>query len=188
VLVLPIFGFAVLGREAMVTLAGDKYAGGGLVLALIMCSVGLACLQGVFGNALVTQGKQSKLLKVSISVLVANGIVNLVAIPLFGDVGASSALLATEGLSLALTLGVYHGFAPLPRVHAPLKLAAALGSLVAVAVACIVISSSTVAMLIAIVLGISVYAGVLIALRALPGDVSAPIAAMLRSLRPRRAT
>jgi hypothetical protein len=43
-------------------------------------------------------------------------------------------------------------------------------------------------MLIAIVLGLAVYAVVLVGLRALPGDVSAPIAGMLRSLRPRRAT
>jgi O-antigen/teichoic acid export membrane protein len=184
VLVLPIFGFAVLGREAMVTLAGDKYAGGGLVLGLIMCSVGFACLQGVFGNALVTQGKQSKLLKVSISVLVANGLVNLAAIPLFGDVGAAATLTATEALSLTLTLGVYHGFAPLPRVHAPWRLAAALGALIAVSVACVLISSTTVSMLIAVGLGLVVYAGVLIALRALPADVSGPIAGMLRSMRP----
>lgn len=185
---LPIIGFAVLGKEAMVALGGDKYAGGGLVLALIMCSVAFACVQGVFGNALVTQGRQKALLRVSISVLVANGLVNLVAIPLFGDKGAAAALLVTEALSLAITLWVYNRFAPLPRLHKPLRTLVALAALVAVAVACVAISSSTLSMVIAVGLGLAAYLGVLVALRVLPPYVSRPIVTMLRSIRPRSAT
>lgn len=185
---LPIAGFALLGKEAMVVLGGEKYAGGGLVLGLIMCSVALACVQGVFGNALVTQGRQRTLLRVSVSVLIANGLVNLAAIPLFGDVGAASALLLTEMLSLALTLGVYHRFAPLPRLEKPLRTLISIAALVAVAGACVAVSSSTVALLVAVALGLVAYLGALVALRVLPPYVEGAILTMLRSIRPRSAT
>jgi O-antigen/teichoic acid export membrane protein len=185
---LPIAGFALLGKEAMVALGGDKYAGGGLVLGLIMCSVALACVQGVFGNALVTQGRQKALLRVSVSVLVANGIVNLAAIPLWGDTGAAAALLLTEMLSLAITLHVYHRFAPLPHLHKPLRTLAAIGALVGVAAACVAVSPTTVGMLVAIALGLLAYILALVVLRVLPPYVSQPLLRMLRSLRPRSAT
>ncbi|MBA3866599.1 MAG: oligosaccharide flippase family protein [Solirubrobacterales bacterium] len=184
ILVLPVIGFSLLGRPAMVALAGPKYAGGGLVLGLIMCSVAIACIQGVFGNALVTQGRQGALLRVSVSVLIANALVNFAAIPRFGDRGAAGALLLTEALSLALTLGVYHRFAPLPRVHMPVRMLLALAALVAVAVACVAVSGSTVGMAVAVVAGLIAYASALVLLRALPAYVSEPIAGMLRSLRP----
>lgn len=189
---LPIAGFALLGKEAMVTLGGEKYAGGGLVLGLIMCSVALACVQGVFGNALVTQGRQKTLLRVSLSVLVANVLVNLAAVPLFGDVGAASALLATETLSLILTLGVYRRFAPVPRLEKPLRTLAAVAALAAVAGACVLVASTPVGMLVAVGLGLLAYVGVLAALKVLPPYVSRPLASMLRAIwplsRPRSAT
>jgi O-antigen/teichoic acid export membrane protein len=184
ILILPVVGFSLLGQEAMVALAGPKYAGGGLVLTLIMCSVSIACVQGVFGNALVTQGRQGALLRVSISVLIANGLVNLAAIPLFGDKGAAGALLLTEALSLVLTLGVYRRFAPLPPVHMPLRTLLALVVLVALTAACVAVSSSTLAMAVAVVVGLAGYAVALIALRALPSYVLQPVALMIRSIRP----
>ena len=169
-------------------LGGDTYAGGGLVLALIMCSVAFSCVQGVFGNALVTQGRQKALLRVSISILVCNGVINLAAIPLFGDVGAASALLATEILSLAMTMGVYRRYAPLPRPQKPLRTLVALGVLVVIATACVTVSSSTLAMVIAVALGLAAYIATLIVLRVLPPYIEAAMLTMLRSIRPRSAT
>ncbi len=185
ILALPIVGFSLLGSEAMVALAGSKYAGGGIVLTLIMCSVAIACVQGVFGNALVTQGRQGMLLRVSGAVLVANALINFAAIPLFGDRGAAGALLCTEALSLTLTLVVYRRFAPLPRFHMALRTLLALAALVGVSVICLLlISNSTVAMAVAVIAGLAAYAAVLAALRALPEYVSEPLVAMLRSIRP----
>jgi O-antigen/teichoic acid export membrane protein len=185
---LPIIGFAVLGKEAMVALGGDTYAGGGLVLALIMCSVAFSCVQGVFGNSLVTQGRQKALLRVSISILVFNGVINLAAIPLFGDVGAASALLVTEILSLAMTMSVYRRYAPAPRLQKPLRTLVALAVLVAIAAACVAVSSSTVAMVVAVALGLTGYTAALIALRVLPPYIEGALLTMLRSIRPRSAT
>jgi O-antigen/teichoic acid export membrane protein len=185
ILALPIVGFSLLGSEAMVAIAGSKYEDGGLVLTLIMCSVAIACVQGVFGNALVTQGRQGMLLRVSGAVLVANALINFAAIPLFGDRGAAGALLCTEVLSLALTLRVYRGFAPLPRLHMPLRTLLALAALVAVSLACLLlISNSIAAMAAAVLAGLAAYAAVLATLRALPEYVSEPLVAMFRSIRP----
>jgi O-antigen/teichoic acid export membrane protein len=184
ILVLPIVGFSLFGREAMVALAGPKYAGGGLVLALIMCSVALAGVQGVFGNALVTQGRQAVLLRVSSAILVANGLINLAAIPLFGDRGAAAALLLTETLSLALTLRVYGRLAPIPRLHAPWRLLIALAALIGVAAACLVIPTAVVAIAVGVVLGLIAYVAVLMALHALPPYVQEPFESLVRSIRP----
>jgi O-antigen/teichoic acid export membrane protein len=183
ILVLPIVGFSLIGREAMVALAGSKYAGGGLVLALIMCGVAFGCVQGVFGNALVTQGKQGVLLKVSAAVLVANGLVNLAAIPLFGDRGAAATLLISEALSLALTLWVYGKLAPIPRLHDPGRLLIGVAALALSAFACLIIPVSTVAVAVAVVVGLSVYLAVLLALRALPDYVRAPIWSLAGTVR-----
>jgi stage V sporulation protein B len=187
-LALPIVGFSLLGREAMVALAGGKYADGGLVLTLIMLSVSCACLQGVFGYTLVAQGKQGVLLRVSAAVLVLNGALNLVAIPLWGDRGAAAVLVVSELLSLSFTLYVYRGIAPLPRVHMPARLLMALAALIAALSVSYLIANALLATLASVVTGLIAYVGALIALRAVPPYVAAPFASAIRMIRPRGAT
>jgi O-antigen/teichoic acid export membrane protein len=183
---LPIIGFSLLGREAMIALAGEKYAGGGLVLALIMCSVALACVQGVFGNTLVTQGKQKALLRVSCSILVANGLLNLAAIPLFGDVGAAGALFMTEVLSVTMTCFVYKRYAPLPKLHMPARTLLALAALVVVAAACLAIPNTLVAMTVGVALGLCAYVGTLHGLGVVPHYIAEPARSALRKVMPWR--
>jgi O-antigen/teichoic acid export membrane protein len=184
ILVLPIFGFSVLGGEAMVALAGPKYAEGGLVLAFLMWSVGFACIQGVFGNTLVTQGRQGALLRVSLTVLVVNGIINVIAIPLAGDVGAAAALFCTELISLVLTLRVYGRYAPLPRLHMPGRLLIALGALALGAAVGFLLPNAIAAAVVGVGVGSIAYLVVLVALGALPPYMSGPLESMLRTLRP----
>ena len=188
VLALPIVGFSLLGREAMTALGGGKYAGGGLVLTLIMLSVSCACVQGVFGHTLVSQGKQGVLLRVSGAVLVLNGALNFAAIPLWGNRGAAAVLVATELLSLGFTLHVYRGIAPLPRVHMPARLLVALAALIAALSVSYLISNSLLAILASVVTGLLAYVGALIALRAVPPYVAAPFASAIRVIRPRSVT
>lgn len=183
ILALPLIGFAVIGSEAMVALAGPKYAEGGLVLALIMIGVAFSCVQGVFGNTLVTQGRAGVLLKVSGAVLVANGLINLAAIPLFGARGAAATLLASEALSFVLTIRIYGRLAPVPRLRNQLRLVAATVALAVVAVICMVIPVAVIAVAVAGVAGLLTYIGVLAALHALPEYVSRPIWTMVGSLR-----
>jgi O-antigen/teichoic acid export membrane protein len=183
ILSLPVIGLSVLGREMMIALGGQKYEGGGIVLTLIMCSVSFACVQAVFGNALVTQGKQTLLLKVSVTILLANGLINLAAIPLFGAEGAAAALLLTEALSFGLTLLVYGRVADLPRVQQPTRLATALAALVVVALICQIISQPVVAIIVGASVGVAVYAGVLLALGAMPRYIREPFESTFRMVR-----
>jgi O-antigen/teichoic acid export membrane protein len=183
IVALPIVGLSVLGREMMIALGGQKYAGGGLVLTLIMCSVAFSCVQAVFGNALVTQGRQTLLLKVSVTILVANGLLNLAAIPLFGAEGAAGALLLTEALSFGLTLIVYGRVADLPHVQQPARVATALAALVAVALVCQVISEPVVAIVVGATFGTIAYAAVLLALGAMPRYIREPFETTFRLLR-----
>jgi O-antigen/teichoic acid export membrane protein len=182
---LPIAGLSVLGEDLMVTLAGGKYEEGGLVLTLIMCGVAFSCVQWVFGNTIVTQGRQAVLLKVSILNLVLNGLMNLAAIPLFGAQGAAGALLLTEVVSLSMTLWVYGRLAPLPRVEKPARLLLALAGLVVVALGARLIGTPIVAILVGVGLGLPVYMAILIGSGALPRYLRSPFESMLRSLRPK---
>jgi O-antigen/teichoic acid export membrane protein len=183
ILALPLVGFSLIGSEAMVALAGPKYAEGGLVLALIMIGVAFSCVQGVFGNTLVTQGRAGVLLKVSGAVLVANGLINLAAIPLFGARGAAATLLVSEALSFVLTLRIYGKLAPVPRLHNPLRLVAAVVALAAVALLCLLIPVAVVAVAVAGALGLLVYVIVLVSLHALPDYLSRPLWSLVGSLR-----
>lgn len=188
VLAAPLAGLSLLGREAMVALAGPKYAEGGLVLTLIVLSVTLACLQGVFGNTLVTQGRQAALLRVSLSVLVVNIVLNAIAIPLAGARGAAGALLASEVVSLAMTALVYRRVAPLPRVEAPVRQLLALTALVLASSVRLLVDDDVLALLVGASAGGAAYVATLGALGALPAYVAAPFVSGLRAARvlPRR--
>jgi len=188
VLALPIAGFSLLGPEAMVALAGSQYREGGPVLTLIMLSVACACVQGVFGNTLVTQGKQLVLLRVSLAVLVVNVALNAAAIPLLGAPGAAGALLVSELLSLSLTMVAYRTVAPLPRIERPARMLLALAALVAAGSVRFAIPDDIVAMLVAVVVGSAAYVAALFALNAMPEYIVRPLLSAARTIRPRSVT
>lgn len=121
-LALPIAALAICAPEIMTLIGGSAYVQGATILVLIMASLALATINGVFGYTLVSQGRQAVLLKVSGAVLVANVGLNLVLIPAYGAVGAGIGLLATELLSLLATAAVYARIARLPRPHRPVRM------------------------------------------------------------------
>jgi O-antigen/teichoic acid export membrane protein len=182
----PLAVFAVVGSEAMTLLGGSQYTEGGFVLAFILISVALGCVNGVFGNALVSQGRQGALLKVSLLNLAVNGVLNLIAIPIWGARGAAVALSVSEVTSLACTMWVYGGIARMPRLEMPLRFAAALLAMAAAMTVRFAVSGDEIVrLLVAVATGIPVYVGTLIVLRAIPQYVSQPIAAALGGLRER---
>jgi O-antigen/teichoic acid export membrane protein len=185
IVALPLAGFSILGRDAMTALAGPKYTEGGLVLTLIVLSVAFSCVQGVFGNTLVAQGRQRVLLRVSLSVLALNGLLNLAAIPLFGDIGAAGVLMLSEILSLGFTLVMYHRVAPLPRLHQPVRWLTGLAAMVLAMSVRFVIPGAIPGMLVAGMVGFAAYVGTLAALGALPSYVVNPLVSALRARLPR---
>lgn len=119
---LPLAAFALCAPEIMAVIGGAPYAQGATVLVLIMFSLALATVQGVFGYSLVSQGRQGALLKVSVTVLLVNVGLNLLLIPAYGVTGAGIALVATELLSLVATAAVFGRQIPLPHPHRPVRM------------------------------------------------------------------
>jgi O-antigen/teichoic acid export membrane protein len=171
-------GFAPLGSEAMTFLGSSKYAEGGFVFSFVVLSVAIGCVQGVFGYTLVSQGRPGILLKVSLLNLGVNGVLNLIAIPIWGVRGAAVALCISEVTSLTCTMLVYRGIAPLPRLEMPLRLGAALVAMVAaMAVRFAVSDSEIVRLLIGGAVGVPTYFATLVLLRAVPSYIAEPILA-----------
>ena len=106
-LVLPVGAGGVLAPLVIAALGGGRYHAAGTVLALLVPSALLACLNAVLGTAMVAQGRQRPLIAVSAANLALNGLLNALLIPADGARGAAIALLATELVSLLATVALY---------------------------------------------------------------------------------
>ena len=184
-LALPITGMALCGTEMMHVLGGEGYGSAGGLLAFILASVTLACVQGVFGYTLVSQGRQGVLLKVSLTVLAVNVVANLILIPTLGLTGAGIALLSSEVTSITLTMLAYRGVAPLPRVQVPLRAALAVAAMLAATSVRLLFSSDFLGLLAAGAAGLAAYGATLLVLHAVPDDLRHALGGLLRISRPR---
>ena len=182
---LPIVGMALCGTEMMEVLGGSQYGEAGGLLAFILAAVTLACVQGVFGYTLVSQGRQGVLLKVSLTVLVVNVAANLILIPTLGLTGAGIALLASEVTSITLTMLAYRGVAPLPRVQVPAKARAGVGAMLAATSVRLLFDSAIIGLVVAGIAGVTAYGATLLVLHAVPDDLRAALGGLLRISRPR---
>ena len=184
-LALPIVGMALCGTEMMRVLGGSEYGEAGGLLAFILGSVTLSCVQGVFGYTLVSQGRQGVLLKVSLTVLAVNVAMNLILIPTLGLTGAGIALLSSEVTSIVLTMLAYRSVAPLPRIQVPVGALLAVGAMLAATSVRLLFDSAVIALFAAGVAGVTAYAGTLLILHAVPADLRAALGGLLRLSRPR---
>ena len=184
---LPIVGMALCGREMMHVLGGSEYGEAGGLLAFILASVTLACVQGVFGYTLVSQGRQGVLLKVSLTVLAVNLVANVILIPTLGLTGAGIALLASEVTSITLTMLAYRTVAPLPRIQVPAGALLAVGAMLAATSVRLVFDSALLGLLAAGIVGLGAYVGTLLVLRAVPADLLDALGGLRRMARPGRA-
>jgi O-antigen/teichoic acid export membrane protein len=186
-LALPIVGMALCGTEVMEVLGGGEYGEAGGLLAFILASVTLACVQGVFGYTLVSQGRQGVLLKVSLTVLAVNVVLNLILIPTLGLTGAGIALLSSEVTSIALTMLAYRSVAPLPRIQVPVGAVLAVGAMLAATSVRLLFDSPLLGLAAAGIAGVCAYAGTLLVLHAIPDDLRAALGGLLRINRQRSA-
>jgi O-antigen/teichoic acid export membrane protein len=184
-LALPIVGMALCGTEMMEVLGGSQYGEAGGLLAFILGAVTLACVQGVFGYTLVSQGRQGVLLKVALTVLAVNVVLNVILIPTLGLTGAGIALLSSEATSIALTMLAYRTVAPLPRVQVPAKAALAVGAMLAATSVRLLVDSPFIGLVLAGLAGVTAYAVTLLVLHAVPEDLRAALGGLLRVSRPR---
>ncbi|MFQ5745758.1 MAG: oligosaccharide flippase family protein [Gemmatimonadota bacterium] len=95
-------GTTVLAPGIIRLVFGDGYAGSALPLQILIWSVTLALLRDVPVVALMSEGREDRVLRLTAWATAANLTLNVAVIPAFGLVGAAAATVATEGTRMAL--------------------------------------------------------------------------------------
>jgi O-antigen/teichoic acid export membrane protein len=150
-----------------------------------MVGVAVTFLQQVFGFMLVAQNRQLQALYVLIGVLVANLVLNVILIPLYGTVGAAVALVISELASLLATAAIYARVGKVPRPYLPLRTGTAAAAMVAIVVAARyaltpLVPSSFVTLLVGGAVGSLAYVLALRQLRAVPPAMNTLAVRLLR--------
>ncbi len=100
-------GIICLGSQAVRMLAGSKFASSVAPLSILAISVVFSGLTNVFGYAAFARNRHQKLIYVSISSLVLNVVLNVIAIPRWGVRGSAGATVVSEAFVLAGTYAVF---------------------------------------------------------------------------------
>jgi len=89
-------GGLVVAPELVRLIGGDEFAGSAGPLRLLLFAVVLAFVSGLFGHALIAGGRQGSALRLGITALVFNLVLNLALVPPFGIEAAAAVALASE--------------------------------------------------------------------------------------------
>jgi O-antigen/teichoic acid export membrane protein len=117
--------FIVFARDVADILGGPSFLDAGPLLQLLMIGVGASFLGSVFVEPIVALGHQKWMLWMTLVLLTANVIANVLLIPPYGATGAAVAFLGTEILALVITASLYSRLAALPRPTRLPRIAAA---------------------------------------------------------------
>jgi O-antigen/teichoic acid export membrane protein len=93
-------GTAMLGRDFMVTLFGNDYASGGILMSVLGCAIWVFFITNLLGWTMVAINKQMLVLYSGIMAMVANVIINIFIIPVLGALGSAIATLVCEMMAL----------------------------------------------------------------------------------------
>ncbi len=167
--------FALFAPEITDLVGGDAFDKAGTLLRIRLIGVALSFLSAAIGQAIVAKNRQRSLMSLSALVLVANVLVNLALIPLWGATGAATAFAVSEIAHLAAILYIYRRFAPVPHLQqgGRVFLAAAV-MCVAAAVKLLPVGGSTGSILdvaLGIPLSLVLYIVALYALKAMPPEL-----------------
>ena len=94
-------GGLVVAPDLVRLLGGEEFAGAADPLRLLLFSVALAFVSGLFGHALIAGGRQRSALRLGVSALVFNLVLNVALVPPFGIEAAAAVALASEVLLVA---------------------------------------------------------------------------------------
>ena len=89
-------GGLVVAPELVRLIGGDEFAGSAGPLRILLFAVVLAFVSGLFGHALIAGGRQGSALRLGITALVFNLVLNLSLVPPFGIEAAAAVALASE--------------------------------------------------------------------------------------------
>ena len=155
-------GGAILSRPLITLMFGDRYAGAGTALAILLATLVLVFPGYVNVTAAYALGLERTLAAVMVVVVAANAGANLVAIPALGIKGAALATLGAECLFLILIGPRLLSAGLRPRLLS----AIAKATLATVAMAVVVWPLRDLPLAVPVVTGAVIYAGLLVALRA----------------------
>jgi O-antigen/teichoic acid export membrane protein len=106
-------GATLVAQPLIIWLYTDKFAPSGLVLAILIWALPVLNLSSLCGSIATATDKEKTAAKVYTMVAVLNITSNLIAIPLWGYIGAAVSTVLTEVVSLILLYRVLHPEFPL---------------------------------------------------------------------------
>lgn len=103
-----------LSRFVLEIVGGSGFSAAADALMLLLAAAGISFLVSTFSAVIYFTGNQRYLARIGVSVLLANVVANLVAIPLWGMNGAAAALVLSELVALGSSVSVARslGFSP----------------------------------------------------------------------------
>ena len=94
-------GGLVVAPELVRAIGGDEFASAADPLRLLLFSVALAFVSGLFGHTLIAGGRQASALRLGLAALAFNLVLNLALIPPFGIEAAAAVAIGSELLLVA---------------------------------------------------------------------------------------
>ena len=96
-------GGIMIAADALTLVFGTEFSPAGTVLAVLMLSVPLSILRSLSTSSLIARGREDLVLRTVIIAASVNVALNVIAVPMFGMMGAAIATVATELLRLIIT-------------------------------------------------------------------------------------
>ncbi|THB80826.1 MAG: hypothetical protein D3926_05190 [Desulfobacteraceae bacterium] len=164
IVIFPIcLGYYAISDDLFVFLASEKYAAASIFSPIILIGTFILELNNVFNAGLYLKKKTATILKIMITAVVVNIILNIILLPRFGIIGAAFATLISCAASSALTIILSRRLIAIAFNLKHIAYYLILSVLMYAAVQQIEISTIAVSMLAKIVLGIAIIvSGVLV--------------------------
>jgi O-antigen/teichoic acid export membrane protein len=109
-------GTTVLAPQIIDFLYTDEYMNSATVLAILIWSLPLLYLSSLCGQVTTASDKENKAMRVYIIAALLNVVSNIIAIPIWGYIGAAVSTIMTEAVALLLFYRVIHSEFPLTDV------------------------------------------------------------------------
>jgi O-antigen/teichoic acid export membrane protein len=127
-------GTTVLASQIIELLYTDEYTNSATVLAILIWSLPLLYVSSLCGQVTTASDKEHKAMRVYITAALLNVVSNIIAIPIWGYIGAAASTIVTEAVALILFYRVIHPEFPLTDVRNSIVKPVLAGLLMGVAV------------------------------------------------------
>ncbi len=106
-------GTTLLAQPLIIFLYTAEFSNSGIVLTILIWALPLLNLSSLCGSITTATDKEKKAAKVYVSAALLNLVTNLIAIPIWGYIGAAASTVLTEAVALILFYRVLHSEFPL---------------------------------------------------------------------------